>query len=795
MANPIKNIIRSALTWAGDSKKEIEKPARPLVPFASLASSNWGKWMISGFGKEQELNEYVGWAYACVSKIAAEVAAAEINLYRVTKKGIEEVNNHAAKDIIEKVNPWLTMLDLQELNVANILLTGDSYWWIQKNAQGIPIQIYPWLRPDRISPVPHPTKFIQGYIYTVPGEVTQVPFGTDEIVHFQSLNPLSPYKGTGTITAIRHAIETDRLAEEFNERFFYNSARPDGALIFEDGLDEDQVKMVKEEWEKSHGYGKEHKTAILSRAKYESIGMSQKDMDFLEQRRFSRDQILAMFKVPKFMLGMIEDVNRASAEASRLFFATEVVKPILRKIVSTMNEMLIPMFPNSDGLFYDFEDPAAQDRELKLKEYDVMSKIGAMTINEIRQEEGRDPIEGGDVVYLPLNLVELGSESPFADSNNNDNNNQQQEKPKGLAAGYIKLGKTKNGSSKRHVPNIAIKKTLEQDRKGRIVGEMLGMSATAKQFLLDINSKNRVDEKRDRNEAIYESLWRSKIARTDAYEKRFEGFLREQFERQEKEILDSLKEKSEFKMKFNVDKEERIFIDIFYGFLKDIAIEFGEEALALLGISGFKTTKFVREAVKSQTKLFSREVNETTLEKLQKQIQEAQDKGEDIGKVKDRIMTIFNSATRARAKMIARTEIAKSSNFGTLEGYKQSGVVKGKEWFTAEDERVEDICKGLHHTKVYQLDGKFKNADQLFGNVSAPPAHVGCRCILLPITESRDQAVSRLKNTSKALAMAIIKAKKADDDRAKEMANKKSTIDQEIKEIEETLGLDKVQTQ
>jgi hypothetical protein len=44
---------------------------------------------------------------------------------------------------------------------------------------------------------------------------------------------------------------------------------------------------------------------------YKQTGLSQKDMDFLEQRKWNREEIMAAFKVPKLELGLYDDVNFA----------------------------------------------------------------------------------------------------------------------------------------------------------------------------------------------------------------------------------------------------------------------------------------------------------------------------------------------------------------------------------------------------------------------------------------------------------------------------------------------------
>jgi SPP1 gp7 family putative phage head morphogenesis protein len=56
----------------------------------------------------------------------------------------------------------------------------------------------------------------------------------------------------------------------------------------------------------------------------------------------------------------------------------------------------------------------------------------------------------------------------------------------------------------------------------------------------------------------------------------------------------------------------------------------------------------------------------------------------------------FEEFTRTRSRTIARTEITRASNEAEIQAYKQSGVVQKKEWYTALDERVSEMCQAMH---------------------------------------------------------------------------------------------------
>lgn len=94
--------------------------------------------------------------------------------------------------------------------------------------------------------------------------------------------------------------------------------------------------------------------------------------------------------------------------------------------------------------------------------------------------------------------------------------------------------------------------------------------------------------------------------------------------------------------------------------------------------------------------------------------------------------------SRDRAKMIARTEVISSSNAGTLEAYRQSEVVVGKEWTSANDSRTRPTHRAAN--------GQKRRINEVFSVGSSELMHPGdtsqgaeveeiiaCRCTTYPV--------------------------------------------------------------
>src|SRR5574343_1336722 len=115
-------------------------------------------------------------------------------------------------------------------------------------------------------------------------------------------------------------------------------------------------------------------------------------MQFGETRKITQEEIFTAFKVPKILVGIGESVNRTTAEASQYQFTSGVIDPIL----SYVDEVLTLDFQKefNRNLIVQHDTLAPKDVEGKLSYYDKMTKMGAMTINEVRAEEGLNALTG-----------------------------------------------------------------------------------------------------------------------------------------------------------------------------------------------------------------------------------------------------------------------------------------------------------------------------------------------------------------------------------------------------------------
>lgn len=317
----------------------------------------------------------VGTLFAIVTKCANATSQVEWKLWRKAKSGKKEdrteVGVHLALQIWNKPNSFYTRQEFVESTQQHMELVGESWYVVSRDPRSsLPLELWP-VRPDKMTPVPDADDFLVGYIYTGPnGE--QIPLEVDQVIMLRSPNPLDPYRGMGPVQTILPDLNASNMAAQYVANFFANSAEPGGIIEVDKRLSDDEFDEMTTRWREQHqGVSNAHRVAILEQAKWVDRKYSMKDMEFGALRASSSEMIREAFGFPKPMLGTVEDVNRANAEAAEYVFAKWLIVPRLERIKGALNNDFLPLFypPGAEpDVEFDYETPVPENAELAMAE-------------------------------------------------------------------------------------------------------------------------------------------------------------------------------------------------------------------------------------------------------------------------------------------------------------------------------------------------------------------------------------------------------------------------------------------
>ncbi|WOI85985.1 phage portal protein [Rhodococcus qingshengii] len=360
--------------------------------------------------KSEALTANLGWAYAANDAIVKPVSRIELVLYRKQKDGDkEQIFDHPILDLLKRPNFALTGKQLRRLHYTYLNFTGESYILMMKGTE--PFIPTKGQLPDSFHVLPaHLCDFELGQTYTesyVRFNNKQYPIAS--IMRDLNPDPQRPYFGQGVITAAATTIDTDEQMKGWNRRFFANNARP--GLIFE--TDEEMSDDAYERWKKQFldehtGTDAAYKNLLVEGGRAHPYMVNQQDLDFLNSRKFTRDEIFAMFQTSPAVVGMIENANRSIMDGAIYTHTILNTIPRAEDFVELLNTSFVQICDPT--LEVGYINPVAEDKKAKLNE--VQQGVNKwLTIDEARAQYGMDPLPNdlGTQIYAQGSLRPLDS--------------------------------------------------------------------------------------------------------------------------------------------------------------------------------------------------------------------------------------------------------------------------------------------------------------------------------------------------------------------------------------------------
>ncbi|WP_066530149.1 phage portal protein [Erythrobacter sp. CCH5-A1] len=262
---------------------------------------------------------------------------------------------------------------LVETLAANLLLHGNGYVQILKDASGTPVELFA-LRPDRVQVVLDANGWPVAYDYTVAGAASRHPVedenGWPEIIAIRAMHPLDDHVGAGALEAAWQAVLIHNAATRWNRGLLENAARPSGALVYETGdgasLAHEQFERLKRELDIAFsGAANAGRPMLLDGGlKWQSMALTPADMDFATLKSAAARDIALAFGVPPMLLGLPGDNTYANyREANRALWRLTLL-PLAEKLFAAIREGLAPWFPDAELRVNLDQVPAlSEDRE------------------------------------------------------------------------------------------------------------------------------------------------------------------------------------------------------------------------------------------------------------------------------------------------------------------------------------------------------------------------------------------------------------------------------------------------
>jgi len=408
----IKNIFKTK------EQPKMQRKEAPVVYYNSLGYDSAPKISYDDLATDGYSENAI--VYRCINEIANNASRVKINLFR----GDQEIDNHPLLDLLYNPSPTMSQVEWFQALYSYLLIAGNNYILSVGGDNIAPTELYN-LRPDRIKIRSGSRAIPVAYDYMLKGQVVES-YGVDQatggskVKHIKMFNPLDDYYGMSPMQASSVDIDQHNLANKHNVNLLQNGARPSGAVIFnpkdETGghvqlSDVQRNQLMNDVNQRFSGTGNAGKPMLLEGDfEWKEMGLSPKDMDFIQLKNMSAKDIALVYGVPSQLIGIPDAQTYSNFAEAKLALYNETIIPLLDRIQGDLNEWLVPMF-NEQGLElrYDIDSiPAmAEQRKRVFESVSAGVKEGILTRNEAREALGYETMEGADSLLVPANLMPL----------------------------------------------------------------------------------------------------------------------------------------------------------------------------------------------------------------------------------------------------------------------------------------------------------------------------------------------------------------------------------------------------
>jgi len=342
--------------------------------------------------------------YACIRLISSNVSRMEWRVSRRIDGYSTPDKEHPLYRLLNiEPNPLMGGMIWRESMLLDALLYGNAYAYIERDGMGNVIGLHK-LRADAVEV----SRGQDGFpIYTVMNSFNNrlgTVYQGFDIFHLRAPS-LDGLLGETPIYLVRNIIGVELEAEKFVASFFRNGARPAGIIKVAGTLTEEALKRLRTSWQAITG-GAENagRVAILeSGYEWQGVSVNPEEAKLVELRSFTRSQIAAAFNVPEHMVG-----GSGGGFASTEQGNAEFVKHCLGNWASRLEEECArKLIRKGDPIEtrISFDSLVRGDMGARFSAYSVALNNGFMTINEAREREGLQRIDGGDMARAPVNLA------------------------------------------------------------------------------------------------------------------------------------------------------------------------------------------------------------------------------------------------------------------------------------------------------------------------------------------------------------------------------------------------------
>ena len=327
--------------------------------------------------------------YRGVTLIADAIGALGLHSYR---------NGRIVKptpQILIRPNPQETRIETISAMAASLILDGNYIAVLgERGANGLPDFFYP-VAIDRVNL----TRVDGRIVYRIEEQV----YEADDILHIKNFALPGEFFGRGIVETQKQAIGKEIAINEYASRYFDGGVNP--TAVIKSGnpdLTQEEADALKTAWLSMYS-GRNRQPAVLnSTTDFEILSSNAQESQLIEAQIQGLTEAANILGLPAYYLGAPNSSRTyANVEQENLQLVRWSIQPIAERIEQALSDLLV----RGQTAKFNYDTLLRTDTLSRYQAHAVGLTNGFLTVDEVRDMENRDPIQGID--EEPIDTIEV----------------------------------------------------------------------------------------------------------------------------------------------------------------------------------------------------------------------------------------------------------------------------------------------------------------------------------------------------------------------------------------------------
>ena len=358
--------------------------------------------------------------HTVISFLADSIAQLPLKVYRRDgETDRKRDRDSTAALLLYRPNRDQTSYEFVNALAIEYYLFGVVTVWVlpdPESISGYQLRIIPQ---EWISATERETNFAPDHIRVSAGSGS-IELSRNEFVQFRQYSPGNPGGYQAPIAALKQTLTEQIQADKFRTEIWRSSGRfnayitrPKDVAPWDEGQRRRFISAFREGW--GDGGSNSGKMPLLEDGmEIKPYQFNAKEAQYVETKQLSREDVAAAYHVNPSLIWHTNTQTYASAKDNARALYADCLGPTLQMLQQRINAFLLPMIGADPDTYVEFDLTEKLKGSFEERASILQSSVGGpwMTRNEARADNNLPPIEGGDELIVPLNVVEGGQASP-----------------------------------------------------------------------------------------------------------------------------------------------------------------------------------------------------------------------------------------------------------------------------------------------------------------------------------------------------------------------------------------------